>query len=199
MNIDTTQTKQPAFQANIKLKGFKFNDAEKFKAVQEIFSKKTQHYTDDVLEISSRAVEGDNGRVFYSADYAVNGQDLASTTYVSDLKDLFNNSSANDFAKTLSKIFKVGKVEELQLSKLITINKNLRSAWANRELNSFKLVNAKPESARVFRFQKLMDNNAKRIEVLEAQKAAIKEKYSEISNKIKGSSDLDIVSFWHKV
>lgn len=198
MNIDTTQTKQPAFQANVKLKGFKFNDTEKFKAVQEIFSKKTQHYSDDVLEISTRAVEGDNGRIFYSADYAVNGQDVASTTYVSDLKDLFNNSSAKDFAKTLSKIFKVGKLEDLQLSKLMTINKNLRSAWANRELNSFKLANAKPESANALHFKKLMDNNAKRVDALEAQKAAVKEKYSEITDKIKESSDLDVISFWDK-
>jgi ABC-type oligopeptide transport system ATPase subunit len=192
---DVRYSNAPAFQAQLRVKGLKL-DAEKLAQVNEIVMNKSQHYADDVLELSEFSVQRDDGSFFKSTNFEMNGIDVG-VAVSKDFKDFFENNSVNDVAKALLRVFKKGKANEIFENRIGSITKNIRSAMVGK-LESAEKFNAAFErdnysEARVQR--NLLTSYRNRINTLKEQRKNLENLHEEISEKITDTPISSIV-YW---
>lgn len=133
-------TVQPAFTANLVTNGIKLNP-QKLKAVQERFSKLTQHYKDDTLTISARIIKGDDiigGQSLHVADFNTANDNPASIADFKDFKKWFEVGSVEEIAKSLTRVFKSGKFYETQEPKIEGMKKLLNHVQLAASVNANK-------------------------------------------------------------
>ena len=181
--IDTSYS--PSFQANLRIKGLKFKDTKKLEAVKKLFEEKTQHYGTDIFTLKGYRFQGDKGQFLHATDYVLNGENI-SFSLTHSLKDFFENNSAKDIAKSLVRVFKKGKANEVFNKKLNAINKNIQRTYAGNLLNEEKSHMAAKRGninlANIYRTLSL--SNERRSNTLLAQRKALQAEYDRVSQKI---------------
>lgn len=117
---------QPAFQAKLKTSWTKMPEADK---IAKKFEEATQHYKDDIFEIVADKVEkGDTGKTFKCASFLTNGKEVGFMDTFGEFKTFCREHSPEEVAKSLAKVFKVGKLSEKNSQKASEIHRNLNSA-----------------------------------------------------------------------
>ena len=157
---------QPAFQAKLKTSWTKMPDAEK---VAKKFEEATQHYKDDVFEVVADKVRNDfTGKDFKCASFLTNGTEVAFMNTFGEFKTFCREHTPEQVAKSLAKVFKVGKLTEKSNAQAASIHRNLESA----NLTLFRAENGAPTRAN----QALADNAHNRIGTLKGQLADLQDK-----------------------
>lgn len=187
-------TIQPNFTANVVANGIKL-DSKKLEAVQKRFSQLTQHYKEDTLTISAKMINGkkiggDVGQVFHVADFNTAQDNPASIIYFKDFKKWFEMGSVEEIAKSLTRIFKSGKFNEVQEPKLIQMKKNLMHVQNAAEINS-----KKAEISQNPIYSVLAANNKARGESLRKEIVNTQDYTYDILNKIQ-DYPIDAPIFW---
>ena len=156
----------PAFQAKLKTSWTKMPEADK---IAKKFEEATQHYKDDIFEIVADKVEkGDTGKTFKCASFLTNGTEVGFMNTFGDFKNFCREHTPEQVAKSLAKVFKVGKLTEKTNAQASAIHKNLRSA----NLTLFRAENGAQTRAN----QVLADNAHKRIGALKGDLADLQDK-----------------------
>lgn len=192
---DIRYSNAPAFQARLKVKGLKL-DAEKLAQVNEIFSNKSQHYAKDVVELTGFSVRRNNGKIFHSTNFTLNGEDVG-VAETKDFKEFFDNNSANDIAKAFLRVLKKGKANEIFENHMRFIKRNIKSAMCG-ELKCTEKLNAAKERKDFPKaeIQKVLIENFKnRITALTGQKENIKSVHNKISEKIT-DTPISSIMYW---
>lgn len=181
---DVNYSYSPAFQAQLRVNGLKLN-ANKLEQVSEIFENKSQHYLEDVLDLSEMTVRRDNGSVFSSTNFSLNGEDVG-IAVTKDFREFFDNNSAKDVAKALLRVFKKGKANEIYENRLRFIKKNIRSAMLGEMQSSekYNLAVAQNDFSNAKIQENLSLNHKNRVKALEEQRKNLKKLHGEISEKI---------------
>lgn len=157
---------QPAFQAKLKTSWTKMPEADK---IAKKFEEATQHYKDDVFEIVADKVEkGDTGKTFKCASFLMNGTEVGFMNTFGEFKTFCREHTPEQVAKSLAKVFKVGKLTEKSNAQASAIHRNLRSA----NLTLFRAENGAQTRAN----QALADNAHKRIGALKGDLADLQDK-----------------------
>ena len=157
---------QPAFQAKLKTSWTKMPDAEK---VAKKFEEATRHYKDDVFEIVADKVEkGDSGKTFKCASFLTNGTEIGFMNTFGDFKNFCREHTPEQVAKSLAKVFKIGKLAEKTNKQTAEIDRNLKSA----NLTLFRAQTGTPTRTN----QTLANNSQQRI-------ATLKEKLADLNAK----------------
>ena len=157
---------QPAFQAKLKTSWTKMPEADK---IAKKFEEATQHYKDDVFEIVADKVEkGDTGKTFKCASFLTNGTEIGFMNTFGEFKTFCREHTPEQVAKSLAKVFKVGKLTEKSNAQAATINRNLKSA----NLTLFRAENGAPTRAN----QALADNAQNRIGTLKRELVDLQDK-----------------------
>jgi len=134
---------QPAFTANFIAKGIKLNP-EKLGAVQNRFSKLTQHYKDEHLTVMPAKISGAEyvddtiTAPITIADFYTKNDNPASIITLDNFKQWFRIASVDEIAKTLTRIFKAGKFNEIQEAKLKGLKKDLNHVQSSLKSNTQK-------------------------------------------------------------
>lgn len=157
---------QPAFQAKLKTSWTKMPEADK---IAKKFEEATQHYKDDIFEIVADKVEkGDTGKTFKCASFLTNGTEVGFMNTFGEFKTFCREHTPEQVAKSLAKVFKVGKLTEKSNAQASAIHRNLRSA----NLTLFRAENGAQTRAN----QALADNAHKRIGALKGDLADLQDK-----------------------
>ena len=175
----------PSFQANLKVSGLNLGSAKKLKEVERLFAEKTRHYADDVLEISHLKNQNDLGRFFHTAEFDLNGKNVASKI-LGGLKDFCKENSPEDVAKGLVRIFKYGKAKgkfALQHDEKV---KNLRRVLALDLHNTKKSIIKEKDGNSMWakRFHAIAEGNKARAAALKGEIEKIDNKKNEVFEKI---------------
>ena len=105
---------QPAFQAKLNFGEVKIPNS---KAICEKFEDLTKHYKNDTLDITSSIIERDDGTSFKNANFEVNGREIGFIPTLKEFKKFCKKHSPEEVAKSLSKVFKFGKHDEVATKK----------------------------------------------------------------------------------
>lgn len=175
---------QPAFQAKLNFGEIKIPNS---KAICEKFEDITKHYKNDTLDITSSIIPREDGSAFKCTNFEINGREIGFIPTLKEFKKLCKKHSPEEVAKSLSKIFKFGKLDDIYSKKVTAIHKNLKSA----KLALFRSQH-RPDSklSRV-----LVNNSEARINMLEKQLYAEGEKYNEITDKIFGDDPINKIFY----
>lgn len=175
----------PSFQANLKINGLNLGSAKKMKEVERLFVQKTQHYADDVLEITHLRQHNDYGAFFHTAEFNVNGKNVASKI-LGSLKDFCNNNSAEDVAKGLVRVFKYGKARGKFAAQRSEKAESLRRVLISDLNNSHKALIKRERGDNLWaqRYQILADTNRAKANSLRGEIEKIDNKKSEVLNTI---------------
>ena len=186
----------PSFQANLRIKGLNFKDKKKLEAVKDIFAKKTQHYASDTFTLKGVKYQNDKGQFYHSIDFVCNGNGTC-FALTGTFKKFFENNSAEDVAKSLVRVFKKGKADDVFSKKFNIINKNLQRTYAGSLLNEEKasLASLRGHEALANRYRFLSESNEKRSNTLLAQRESLKEYFDTIIEKIKDNPISNVV-YW---
>ena len=175
---------QPAFQAKLNIKKFKIPNSNE---ICEKFENLTRRYENDSLDLTSSQISRDDGTFFKNVDFVVNGRDVGFIATLREFKMFCKEHTPDEVAKSLSKVFKFGKLDDIYSKKVTAIHKNLKSA----KLALFRSQH-RPDS-KVSRI--LVNNSEARINMLEKQLYAEGEKYNEITDKIFGNDPINKIFY----
>lgn len=184
MNCDVNYSYSPAFQAQLKVKGLDL-DAKKLQQVCEIVENKSQHYAGDVVDLSEMAVQRDDGSFFSSTNFALNGKDVG-VAVTKDFKEFFENNPVNDVAKTLLRVFKKGKANEIFENHMRFIKRNIKSAMCGelQSVTKFKATATRKDFQKAQIQENLLLSYRSRINNLREQRKNLENLHDEISEKI---------------
>lgn len=165
---------QPTFQAKLKTSWTKMPEADK---IAKKFEEATQHYKDDIFEIVADKVEkGDTGKTFKCASFLTNGTEVGFMNTFGDFKTFCREHTPEQVAKSLAKVFKVGKLTEKTNAQAATVNRNLKST----NLTLFRAENGAPTRTN----QVIADNAQNRIGTLKRELADLEAKRIATKNSI---------------
>lgn len=157
---------QPAFQAKLRANLGCIPNGEK---IINKFESITQHYKNDVFEVATPAIEiGDTGKTFKGAIFLTNGEDTGYMLNFGDFKRFCKTHTPEQVAKSLAKVFKIGKLAEKTNKQIAEIDRNLKSA----NLTLFRAQTGTPTHTN----QTLANNSQQRI-------ATLKEKLADLNAK----------------
>lgn len=166
-------TQQPSFQAKLDLKGIKLNDKQK---ICERFEAITQHYKSDVLEIEPQVIERADGSTFKNTNFACNGKNIGFMVHIKEFKDFCKQHTPEEIAKSLSKIFKAGKQNEVHRAKMTELQKGKERVLTNLNRAQY-MPNSKTSES-------LMARSLARLEDIEQQTTSEQTKHNIITEKI---------------
>ena len=168
---------QPAFQAKLNIKNFKIPNSNE---ICEKFENLTRRYANDSLDLTASQISRCDGTFFKDVDFVVNGRDVG-------FKMFCKEHTPDEIAKSLSKIFIVGKFGESSNKKRDLIFENLNSA----RLTLFRAQN-RPDNnvSRV-----LVNSTQARVNTLEKQLKANWEKRNEVIDKILGKDPINDIFY----
>ena len=192
---DVNYSYSPAFQAKLKVNDLNLN-AKKLKQVCEIVENKSQQYSDDVLDLSEMIVRRDDGSVFSSTNFSLNGQDVG-VAVTKDFMEFFDNNSAIDVSKALLRVFKKGKANEVFQNRIHCIKENIKSAISGELLSADKYKAAiKRKDFLQAQIQEILSLSFKnRVKSLEGQRKNIENLHEEISDKIT-NTPISSIMYW---
>lgn len=175
---------QPAFQAKLNIKKFKIPNSNE---ICEKFENLTRRYENDSLDLTSSQIFRDDGTFFKNVDFVVNGRDFGFIATLREFKMFCKEHTPDEIAKSLSKIFKFGKLDDIYSKKVTAIHKNLKSA----KLTLFRAQN-RPDNnvSRV-----LVNSSQARVNTLEKQLKANREKRNEVIDKIFGNDPINKIFY----
>ena len=175
---------QPAFQAKLNIKKFKIPNSNE---ICEKFENLTRRYANDSLDLTASQISRCDGTFFKDVDFVVNGRDVGFIATLREFKMFCKKHTPDEIAKSLSKIFKVGKFGESSNKKRDLIFENLNSA----RLTLFRAQN-RPDNnvSRV-----LVNSSQARVNTLEKQLKANREKRNEVIDKILGKDPINDISY----
>ena len=174
---------QPAFTAKLNIQNIRMNKT-KLAEISNHFESMTQHYTDDVLDITSDVIKREDGSTFKNANFALNGKDIGFMSTIKDFHSFCRTHTPKEIAKSFTRVLKQGKLNEKTDKKLTKINtklKNINLAFfhANRRPNT--QVTSKMEAIQ-----------SERLNSLKQQKIDIVNKHNANSQKIWQNDSLEI-------
>ena len=138
-------------------------------SVAKKFESITQHYKNDVFEVATPFIErGDTGETFKGAIFLTNGEDTGFMNCFRYFKRFCKTHTPDQVAKSLAKIFKIGKLAEKTNKQTAQIHKNLRSA----NLTLFRAENGVQTRTN----QALVNNSQQRIATLKGELADLNAK-----------------------
>lgn len=186
----------PSFQANLKFDGVRLTTPKKMQEIADLFAAKTQHYTNDVLDITRHTVHNDEGHFHHMAMFDVNGEH-AGCAVLGSLKNYFRENSSEDIVNSLVRVFKNAKANETFGERLFNIRKNLIHAHNSMRTNLAKseMAEAKADNILASRTRKLAELNAQRVETLEVEEAVLAAKAKAVKAQIKDHPVFDDVIF----
>lgn len=182
-NINST----PSFQARLDVKTAVKN-GKRLANIQDLFAQKTSRYQQDTLHL----VPPEDG--LGSTQALLNKESLSTQFLTKDLNELMESLSDNDIAKKLVRLFKSLK-EEARTDKVIDeIDKQIKRLESLHAGNSKKSVifrkNGDFEMAQ--RYKTLAEQNLRKLEMVKAQKAEIRENSTHRLEQIaKGDPELE--------
>ena len=166
-------TQQPSFQAKLELKGIKLRDQQK---ICERFEAITQHYKSDVLEVAPQVIEKADGSTFKNTNFACNGRNVGFMIYLKEFIDFCKQHTTEEIAKSLSKIFKAAKQNEVHGAKMTELQKGKERALTNLNRAEY-MPNSKISES-------LTARSLARLENIEQQTASEQTKHNTITEKI---------------
>lgn len=175
---------QPAFQAKLNFGEVKIPNS---KAICEKFEDLTRHYKNDTLDITSSVIERDDGTSFKNTNFEVNGREVGFVPTLKGFKKFCKEHTPDEVAKSLSKVFKFGKHDEVSLKKIAELYKNLRSV-------NFAIFKAQSmPGTKMSEF--LLNSSSARLSTLEKQAEAERKSYADITNKIFGDDPINRIFY----
>lgn len=175
---------QPAFQAKLNFGEVKIPNS---KAICEKFEDLTKHYKNDTLDITSSIIERDDGTSFKNTNFEVNGRDIGFVPTLREFKRFCRKHTPDEVAKSLSKVFKFGKHDEVATKKIAELYKNLRSV--NVALTRAMSMPGTKTS------EFLISSSSARLSTLEKQAETESKRYADITDKIFGDDPINKIFY----
>ncbi len=175
---------QPAFQAKLNFGEIKIPNS---KAICEKFEDITKHYKNDTLDITSSIIPREEGSAFKCTNFEINGREIGFVPTLKEFKKFCRKHTPDEVAKSLSKVFKFGKHDEVSLKKLAELYKNLRSV-------NFAMTKAMSmPGTKTSEF--LISSSSARLSTLEKQAKAESKRYADITDKIFGDDPINKIFY----
>lgn len=176
----------PAFQARLDIQGVKLGGAKKIKKVQQLFAQKTQHYSNDVFELTGmRRQIDDNGEFYHTVDIYTNGK-YDTSYFTGEMKKYFAENSVDDIVKSFVRLFKKSKADEVFRNRLSKIDRNILHANKTQKANTINAALAEQRGNKLYaeRYSTIAKNNEERINVLEVEREKVNDTYKSVIDKI---------------
>lgn len=180
--LTAINNQQQSFGAKLNIKNINMPHKEE---ISKEFAKITKHYKKDTLDISAELIFRDDGSAFKNTNFACNGTDIGYLPKLKNFKNFCKKHSPKEIAKSLGRVFKLGKLREKTSKKHSDIHKNMNSvnglllkAQFNQGSSNNKVLN------------NLINNAEARLATLNSQLASTQERHLNVTNKIRGNDQL---------
>ncbi len=180
--LTAINNQQQSFGAKLNIKNINIPHKEE---ISKEFAAITKHYKEDTLDVSAELIFRDDDSTFKNTNFACNGKDMGFLTELKDFKNFCKDRSPKEIAKSLGRVFKLGKLGEKTSKERSNIHKNMSSvngllikAQFNQGSSNSKVLN------------NIISNAEARLATLKTQLAATQERHLNLTNKIKGNDEL---------
>lgn len=180
--LTAINNQQQSFGAKLNIKNINMPHKEE---ISKEFAKITKHYKEDTLDISAELIFRDDGSAFKNTNFACNGTDIGYLPKLKNFKNFCKEHSPKEIAKSLGRVFKLGKLTEKTSKKRSDIHKNMNSvnglllkAQFNQGSSNNKVLN------------NLINNAEARLATLKSQLASTQKHHLNVTNKIRGNDQL---------
>lgn len=174
---------QPAFTAKLNIQNIRMNKT-KLAEIRNHFESMTQHYTDDVLDITGNFIKREKMSPLKNANFALNGKDIGFMSSISDFHSFCRTHTPKEIAKSFTRVLKQGKLNEKTDQKLAKINAKLKGMNL-----AFFHANRRPNTQLTTRMEAIQ---SERLNSLKQQKIDIVNKHNANSQKIWQNDSLEI-------